>query len=1250
MDANVALGRRLNADMLAFVLYALLLDIAIETFWSGSPVRWWVVAVAVVYLALCGFIRWREAKVPEKLRPVAGPTASLLVILGLLAVTAWLPAGLTEGVRVLRQPTAVVLATLVAAGVALSAIALATWNTLPRGVRIGFGVIAAYGVLAFAGGAITGTSLPALLAGRSVWERLPMVLQGAFIGGLIILPIGLIAMVVRAGLRRTSEASLQTEISKGAAMAASLAIVLAGMPLRSGGSRQSTPTENVATTLGIDPNTPKLSPAALNAALANSFKAIEDGERDAARDRWDPAYVAADLGSDPQRIFSWIQGNTFLIPYRGLLRGPTGVLMDRVGNSFDRAALLAVVLRQANRTVRLAHGSLSQGQASDVLRGSSIARYGSPALVMEPPVGDMAAVARQYELDPALIGRTLSAQLDSRTQKRTLLLQRIPDQTQRLVKAIGQQPRAPVESAANRVIEALQDHWWVQSLESGGWQDLDLLSPSPGVALTDVRETIELDNIPQELRHQIVVRVIAERWADGAITEQTALEHALLPSQHIGKPIVLRFAPEKPLKNFTSPNTTPEAGLRAAALEQHEWTPVLVIGRDPVARWVIRETGELAEGKPATPSPADAMTSLSKRFEDALGPSVPAEPTHKPERAGILTSVSLEYEVRVPGETPRKIRRMVFDLIGPAARAARPLAAPQLDEADRLARSLALMMETDVLPVVCRFAPEFVTHLGAQSVLANRELLSAVVRGDFTDDFSAAQQVSDKLVPIPTPLYALAVARFEWSRFDREIYIDRPNILTMHRFIAPASPGFKLVRATDIVANEIGVDVTAENPFAIRLEQGVLDTNAETILASNSADALNTATAFTNSADWLMLTAPRDRQIERLQHSNDVRQRIADDLAAGYLVVAPSSPVAAESARFAGWWRIDPATGHTLGMGDTGWGQEFVEYLITAIPAMIIGAGLGFLFEYLLCRIFMSGSAPVARGCDPAISEGHFALADFFVAPLHAAGSECLSSAIVAALLGGLMGGLGGLGGGGSRGGGARGGGGNPPDLGKTAPDLGDTLPQTPFANTQPGAGGGGKPPMPPGGGGNPGPGPGGGGPPEYPPDVQREIAAWNKWKQSDGPDKAKYFNEWINALRESLKAANPDHPYFKDPIPYPEGPWGKPGWSPPGQGGGSPPTGPGGTQIIPPATSPNAPTLPGTGPGGTQIIPPATSPNAPTLPGTGPGGTQIIPPGPTAPTQKIICPGPGCPPSPYEKTQTGLGGVLNALGQSTQP
>jgi len=44
------------------------------------------------------------------------------------------------------------------------------------------------------------------------------------------------------------------------------------------------------------------------------------------------------LNADPGAMFQWVRDHTFWIPYHGVLRGPTGVLMDRQGNSIDRAS------------------------------------------------------------------------------------------------------------------------------------------------------------------------------------------------------------------------------------------------------------------------------------------------------------------------------------------------------------------------------------------------------------------------------------------------------------------------------------------------------------------------------------------------------------------------------------------------------------------------------------------------------------------------------------------------------------------------------------------------------------------------------------------------------------------------------------------------------------------------------------------------------------------------------------------------
>jgi hypothetical protein len=152
--------------------------------------------------------------------------------------------------------------------------------------------------------------------------------------------------------------------------------------------------------------------------LENSFPAIEAGERDAPRDRWDPAYVVQRVGSDPDHLLSWVRAETGWVTYRGLLRGPVGVLLDRQGNALDRALLLAALLRQAGHTVRLARANLSESLAS-VLLSARIAEHpqlrspsiAEPALIRAVE-DDVASASRQFGLNEANLRQTLRQQSD----------------------------------------------------------------------------------------------------------------------------------------------------------------------------------------------------------------------------------------------------------------------------------------------------------------------------------------------------------------------------------------------------------------------------------------------------------------------------------------------------------------------------------------------------------------------------------------------------------------------------------------------------------------------------------------------------------------------------------------------------------------------------------------------------------------------------------------------------------------------
>lgn len=675
------------------------------------------------------------------------------------------------------------------------------------------------------------------------------------------------------------------------------------------------------------------------AALENSFRAIEDGLRESPRDRWDPEYVVQQVGNDPDHLFDWVRDNTSWIPYRGVLRGAAGVLNDRLGNSLDRAVLLATLLQKADRDVRLAQRELSLEEGLELVSAAATAlpSYEGWDEVTEVDAqgadDEIPTIATQYQLDAAAVSRTLDERAKAIDALASDLDTRVEGQTDQLLSAIdapaaGDERRRRIDAA----VAAVRDHWWVQRRAGDAWVDLDLLaSERPAEARAAVpAATFTLAGIAP-LHHELAIRLIAEKSSGGTATERQAFEYVLHPAEVIGQPVILQFWPSDWWTDGVLTAADPQQGFREMALEQQQWDVALTVGDAVVAQASLAASGNVVSAQKGGP-----MGTIRGTFG--------AAPPGAEESKHALTAVWLEYEIRSPSAPPRHIRREVFDLRGPAARAAKATVA--LDDRLRLTRSLALMMRTEILPIICRLAPEYVADLAARSVLADRALLTAVARGEIAAGTPETEQLLNDAAPAFTPLYSLALARLEWSRHAEQLYIDRLNVLARHRFLAPTPDGLVLREATDIVANEVGVELAALDAFAIRVDQGVFDTNAERMLQVAGRPLGNTAQAFASSTDWITLRSRGDTA--QLRVPVDAQRRIAESLDAGYWIVAPPKPVAIGSEPFVGWWRIDSTTGDTLGVAANGWGQDMAERGVQY--SVFREMAERFVFDYLLCR------------------------------------------------------------------------------------------------------------------------------------------------------------------------------------------------------------------------------------------------------------------------------------------------------------
>ncbi len=219
-------GWRIGAPVLAVLLHILLADAAVETFLSGSPLRWIVSGTVAAYVVL-SILLWR------RLGWEARSTLSLLVFLGLLAVTAWLPQGFSQGVILLRQPTSTVLAAVSTLAVLLSGAILLRAKPIPNPARAAVALFVVYAVAALATGILSGTPYPDLFHGRNLWGRLPFWLQGPFIGAAVLMTTALLSQIIT-GILRIRRAELRSWGAQVLALSMSLVMAASGLTVPPG--------------------------------------------------------------------------------------------------------------------------------------------------------------------------------------------------------------------------------------------------------------------------------------------------------------------------------------------------------------------------------------------------------------------------------------------------------------------------------------------------------------------------------------------------------------------------------------------------------------------------------------------------------------------------------------------------------------------------------------------------------------------------------------------------------------------------------------------------------------------------------------------------------------------------------------------------------------------------------------------------------------------------------------------------------
>ena len=662
--------------------------------------------------------------------------------------------------------------------------------------------------------------------------------------------------------------------------------------------------------------------AQLSAAIGKLLKQSEAIERQIPRETFDFNAVVNQAGRSPGDLFKWVRQNTIWVPYHGVLRGGSGVLMDRVGNSLDRSLLLATLLQTAGQTVRLQHGQISEQKAKELLPG--LRKAARPPVTTGEPADDQKEVeqiARDNGTDVATVRRTIAQNTLEFSRRAEDMARRVSEQTPVLASALAGAAKARAKSDESD-IDSLRDHWWVQRQETGNWIDMDLLG-GDGKAIVPADKFVPIDAVHNvipldaSLWHEVVVRVVTEQLKDGKLKESTVLTQNMRPADVLGKRITLINYPLNwPTEQELNKSKDPEQGVRQALLKVHEWVPVLSVSESTRIASSVSDNGDVDPHPNLTGAPSKATVAGAQGALDAFGLGNDAPP----KAVGAFTAQWIEFEIHQPGSAPRTIRREVFDLIGPAARAASKAPDVASLEASRLRRALAMTGESDLLIVGSQLSEPFSQHLGAVALREACQKAAAALEAGAKNDTAGVNQQMGAMNPAAAPLMVWGTARYNWSRAQERIYLDGPNVAAYHRRIVQDAQGKLVLRSTlDIVENEIGVRGEGD-ASAMRLQQGVVDTNAEALVmptrGTGAAEAFNQSIG--QGKQWQTITSASDPKLASLGISDDLRARVMRELQAGYVVVVPSATSRVNGMGVDCWWRINPGTGEALGMTEAG--------------------------------------------------------------------------------------------------------------------------------------------------------------------------------------------------------------------------------------------------------------------------------------------------------------------------------------------
>lgn len=618
------------------------------------------------------------------------------------------------------------------------------------------------------------------------------------------------------------------------------------------------------------------------------------------RSSYDLDAKADELGRDIESRFAYVRDQIGFEPYEGVLRGGRGALIAGAANSYDKCILLAELLRPLGTEVRFAAGELSKQRTQSLLKqafASKVSPTGVP--FKEDSQGDSLKTASD-----AIGNLIFSHWLESVH----LIMDTLRGSDAEFSKKIPTPPDV--------LAKEIQHHVWLEFKQNDKWVVLDPTFNDAKIGSIYAEKKEEWTGIPENFFHKVTVRLTLEKSISGDRSHREILRHETSAEQLDATLVALRFD---------------------VATSSDTWsaTPVLSIGETELK-------GEVFSGVSA--SPANNPAGLGARLFHKPG-QLPKQSSEE------IFELWLDFDFTSPSGQIETVRRDLADARTAVAGAGGRPGSSLLTDAEKSRTPFFLRTVVGI-----SIAPGALNLAGvAQLILPELRKSQPSAKGARDRDQPVAKATPDEINKLNARALYSAAAFFHTAS-DAALRFWANDIPSLRFY--ESTPRVALASATSAVSNGqisgglrldlrrnalrvIGDEtVPAAQLISRNICRGIFDSAIEHVLAGEALSAM-ASTRSPVSALTVMDAAQKQKiavtQItdrtagEKIACAPSTKTLLSEAINHGDWLVAPVREVKLEQLPRLGWWNINPVTGETLSVMDSGLNQTATEYWLSLL-------------------------------------------------------------------------------------------------------------------------------------------------------------------------------------------------------------------------------------------------------------------------------------------------------------------------------